>query len=256
MAIPRVEKFKPPIEIQMKLSVVPDRVVLPLKSRLKRCRKVRPGGTTLHTCCKLPMKDSKSFWEQYCLVDCKVNRALIRSNLLHGRQACNNQSQHILHKMPIGMCRHLSTKFVYSDGWNFVTVEQGLMHRKTHYQSTEIAHWKRNIKQCFSKWAKDLAALDTTTGENNKVLCTLFTQEAVTVDVATKGSTSGVFIARWSERLQALNLLTGLKGTIDVRVDHHHNACKHDSIGIHQMVSDTYPGSKSGNGECTPMNAY
>ena len=58
------------------------------ESRLiMRRRKVRPEGTTLHACWRLPIKDSSSFRVQWRLSDQEIRSVWIRSNFSCGRRA-------------------------------------------------------------------------------------------------------------------------------------------------------------------------
>ena len=58
---------------------------------IMRRRKVRPDGTTLHACWRLPVKDSSSFRVQWRLSDQEIRSVRIQSNFSCGRRACNRR---------------------------------------------------------------------------------------------------------------------------------------------------------------------
>ena len=92
--IPWLEEFEPPRQIQVKFSIKPYRMVISEKAEsrlIMRRRKVRPEGTTLQACWRLPIKDSSSFRVQWRLSDQETRSAWIQSNFSCGRCTCNRR---------------------------------------------------------------------------------------------------------------------------------------------------------------------
>ena len=80
------------------------------------------------------------------------------------------------HQMLIGMFRHLSATSVHSDGWNFVTGEQRLLHRRTHFWSAKIVHWKQNMKQHFLRVSRAICCPGHNNWRKQRVMYTIYTR--------------------------------------------------------------------------------